>query len=74
MFELLTLIVFLWLMFKVLGLTLKLTWGAAKIFASLLMVVAFPLLVVCFVFIGGIALFIPIALIGLAFGVVKAVS
>ncbi len=72
MFEILVFIAFFWLMCKVIGLAFKLTWGAAKIVASILMAVAVPLLVVCGLFIGGIALLVPLAIIGLAFGIVKA--
>lgn len=72
MFELLTIVIFVWLLIKVIGLALKLTWGAAKIIASILIGLAFPVLIVCFVFIGGIALLIPLAMIALAAGILKA--
>ena len=72
MFELLTIAVFIWLLVKAAGLALKLTWGAAKIVASILMVLALPLLIVCFVFVGGIALLIPVAVIAIAVGILKA--
>ncbi len=72
MFELLTIALFIWLMAKVIGLTFKLTWGVAKVFASILMVLAVPVLFVCLLFVGGIALLIPIVLIAIAFGIVKA--
>lgn len=72
MFELLTLIVFVWLLVKAIGLCFKLTWGVAKGIASILMAIAVPLLVVCLVFVGGIALIVPIAVIGIALGILKA--
>lgn len=72
MFELLILFVFIWLLVKTIGLALKLTWGAAKIAASVLTALALPLLIVCLVFAGGIALILPLALIGLAAGILKA--
>lgn len=72
MFELLSLFVFIWLLSKTIGLALKLTWGVAKISASILMVLALPLLIICLVFAGGIALILPIAVIGLAAGILKA--
>lgn len=72
MFELLVIAAFLWLMFKAIGLAFKLTWGIAKIVASILMVFALPLLIVCFVFWSGVALLVPLALIGIAFGMMKA--
>lgn len=71
MFELLSLFVFIWLLSKSIGLALKLTWGVAKIAASILMVLALPLLIICLVFAGGIALILPIAVIGLAAGILK---
>ena len=43
MFELLTIVVFAWLLIKAIGLAFKLTWGMAKIVASILMVLALPL-------------------------------
>ena len=72
MFELLTLVIFIWLLVKTIGLAFRLTWGVAKIIASILMVIALPVLIICLVFVGGLALMIPIAVIGLAFGLLKA--
>ncbi len=72
MLELITVVIFIWLMVKAIGLVFKLTWGAAKVIASILMVIALPILVVCWIFVGGIALLLPLALIGIAFGIVKA--
>lgn len=72
MFELLTIIIFIWLLVKAIGLAFRLTWGAAKVVASILMAIALPVLVVCMVFVGGIALIVPIAVIGIAVGILKA--
>ena len=72
MFELLVIIGFLWLMVKTVALAFKLTWGLAKIVASVLMVFALPLLIVCFLFFSGIALFLPVVLLCVAFGILKA--
>ena len=74
MFELLVLIAFLWLLIKVIGLAFKVTWGLAKIVAGFLMVFARPLLIVCFVFWSGVALILPIVLLCVAFGILKACS
>lgn len=71
MFEVLTLVVFIWILVKSIGLMLRLTWGAAKIIATVLLVLAFPALLVCLLFVGGIALLIPIAMVGLAAGILK---
>lgn len=71
MFELLTIIVFVWLLVKAIGLAFKLTWGMAKIVASILMVLALPLLIVCLLFVGGAILIVPVAMIGIAAGIMK---
>ena len=71
MFELLTIVVFVWLLIKTIGLAFKLTWGMAKIVASILMVLALPLLIVCLLFVGGAILIIPVAMIGIAAGITK---
>ena len=72
MFELLTLVLFAWLFVKVIGLTLRMTWGIAKITVSLLIGSVLPVLFVSLIFIGGIALLVPIAMIAIAAGIVKA--
>ena len=72
MFELLTTVIFIWLLVKTIGLAFRLTWGVAKVIASILMVIALPVLIICLLFVGGLALMIPIAVIGLAFGLLKA--
>lgn len=72
MLEFLIVILFCWLFFKAAGLAFRVAWGTAKILASVLFTIAVPLLVICLVFAGGIALLLPLALIGIAFGVLKA--
>lgn len=72
MLELLFVIAFFWLFFKALGLAFRVAWGTAKIVASLLFGIAVPLLIVCGLFAGGIALLLPLALVGIAFGLLKA--
>lgn len=72
MFELLVIILFCWLAFKAIGLALSLTWGAAKILASLLLAIAVPVLIASLLFAGGIILLLPLALIGGAVGLLKA--
>ena len=72
MFELFIIALFIWLLVKSIGLAFKLTWGAAKIVASILIGLAFPVLIVCFVFIGGIALLVPVVMIAIAAGILKA--
>ena len=72
MFELLVLIAFCWLFCKAIGLAFKVTWGLAKVVAMILFVLALPTLIGCFLVAGGIALLIPVALVGVACGILKA--
>lgn len=72
MLELLFTVVFFWLFFKALGLAFRVAWGTTKIIASVLFGIAVPLLVVCMIFAGGIFLLLPLALVGIAFGLLKA--
>ena len=72
MFELISLVLFVWLFVKVIGLTLRMTWGISKITVSLLIGLSLPVLFVRLIFIGGIALLVPIAMIAIAAGIVKA--
>ena len=72
MFELLTIAIFIWLLVKSIGLAFKLTWGVAKIAASILIGLAFPVLIVCLIFVGGIALLAPVIMIAIAAGILKA--
>ena len=72
MIEIIFSVIAVWLFVKAIGLAFKLTWGAAKIAASILIGLAFPVLIVCFVFIGGIALLVPVVMIAIAAGILKA--
>lgn len=72
MFELLILIAFVWLFIKAIGLAFRVTWGLAKVVAVVLFVLALPTLIGCFLIAGGIALLIPVALVGAACGILKA--
>ena len=72
MFELLVLILFVWLFVKAIGLTFRVTWGLAKVIAVLLFALAVPALFVCLLVIGGAAILIPVALVAAAFGILKA--
>jgi len=71
MFELLTIIIFVWLLIRTITLAFRLTWGMAKIIASILMVLALPLLILGVLFVGGAILIIPVAMIGIAAGIMK---
>ena len=72
MIELLITIAFCWLFFKTIGLAFKVAWGVAKIVASLLFAIAVPMLVLCLIFAGGLILLVPVVLIAIAFGILKA--
>ena len=72
MFEFLTVCIFIWLLVKAIGLAFRLTWGIAKIIASILITLALPILILCLVFAGGIVLLVPIAIIGIAVGILNA--
>ena len=72
MFELLTIAIFIWLLVKAIGFAFKLTWGVAKIVASILIGLAFPVLIACLIFTGGILLLIPLIMITIAAGILKA--
>ena len=74
MLEILTIILFCWLIFKAMGLAFRVAWGTAKMIASVLFVLAVPMLVISLLFAGGILLLVPLALVGLAFGLLKAVA
>ena len=74
MLEILTIILFCWLFFKTMGLAFRVAWGTAKMIASVLFVLAVPMLVISLLFAGGILLLVPLALVGLAFGLLKAVA
>lgn len=62
----------LWLFFKGVGLALRMTWGLAKLIGVVLMVVALPVAGVC-VFMGlGVLLLLPVGLLLLALGLMRA--
>ena len=72
MFELLTAAIFLWLLVKTIGFAFRLTWGVAKIAASILIGLALPVLILCLIFAGGIVLLVPLVMIAIAAGILKA--
>lgn len=71
MFEILATVIFIWLAVKVIGLMLKITWGAAKLVAGVLLGLAFPALILCLIFAGGFLLLIPLVIIAIAACVLK---
>ena len=72
MLDLIIVGLFCWLFFKAIGLAFRVAWGTAKVIASVLLVIAIPLLVFGVLFAGGLLLLIPVALIALALALLKA--
>lgn len=73
MMDILLIVIFCWLFFKALGLVFRLAWGITKILVGLLVTVAAITLVGGVLFAGGLVLLIPIALAGIALGLLKAI-
>ena len=71
MFELLVVAAFLWLFIKGLGLAFRVTWSLTKAVAIVLFVLAMPALLGCLLLAGGVLLLIPVALVGIAFGILR---
>lgn len=71
MTEIIITVLTIFLFAKAISLTFKITWGIAKIIATILLVLAVPLFVVCFVLVGGFVLLIPVGLILGAIGIIK---
>lgn len=72
MFEFLVIVVFGWLLFRSVGLVFGLTWGIAKILVSLLIGLTVPVLFICLIFVGGIALLVPLGMLAVVVAIVKA--
>lgn len=72
MLDLIISLLFFWIFFKAIGLALKMTWGIVKFIASLLFAVALPLLIFCLFSAGGLVILVPLGLVALAFGLLKA--
>jgi len=72
MFELLVIVIFCWLFVKVLKLAFSITWGLAKVAATVLCVLACPILVLCLLFASGLALIVPVLIVVGAYTMLKA--
>ena len=72
MLEIIFSILAIWLFFKAIGLAFKITWGAAKIGATILLAIAVPVFILLAIFVGGFVLLVPVALIAGAVGLLKA--
>ncbi len=72
MLEIIFTVLAIWLFIKAVGLAFKLTWGTAKIIATILLALSVPVFIVLLVLFGGFALLLPVALIAGAVGLLKA--
>jgi len=71
MFELLVLILFVWLFAGAVQLAFRATWGLAKFIAVILFVLALPVMIGCFLMASGLLLLLPLLLVGIACGILK---
>ena len=72
LFSIFMIALFGWLFFKSLGFLFRLTWGITKLVGSILMVLALPVLGLCLLLAGGAMLIVPVAIMALAFAVLRA--
>ena len=72
MFEMVATVVFLLLLVGVVRMAFKISWGLAKIAILAALAVVLPALVGCFVVFSGMFLLLPLGLMLMAFGMVKA--
>lgn len=66
MLELIITVIFCWLLFTVFKLMFKLAWGATKVIALLLSVLAVPVLIGGLLLAGGVILLLPVAMLVVA--------
>lgn len=71
MFEILVTVLSLWLFIGCIKLAFKLTWGATKIVASVLLGLAVPILIICLVCAAGAVILIPAFVIVGVFALLK---
>ena len=71
MLEILVTIFSVWLFISTVRLAFRITWGAAKIVASILLGLAMIILILSLAFAGGVIIFLPVLLIAGAFGILK---
>lgn len=71
MLDILFTILFCWLFFKAMGIAFHVAWGTAKLIASLLFIVALPLLVLMLIFAGGLLLLVPVIMVTIAWAILK---
>lgn len=72
MLDLLVWILFCWIFFGSIKLMFKIAWGVAKILAVILLVLSLPSLIGCLLYASGVILLLPVVLIAIAWGMLKA--
>ena len=71
MFEILVTALSVYLFIGAVKLAFRITWGATKIIATVLLSLAVPVLILCLIFAGGAVLLVPVLLIAGAFALLK---
>lgn len=71
MLDILFTVIFIALFVWTAKLLFKISWGVVKILATILLVLALPVLILCMVFAGGVALLIPIGIVAGVVGIIK---
>ena len=71
MFDILLILAFGWLFIKCMGLFFKVAWGAAKIVAAVLVVLALPALIAGALLAGGLILLLPILMVAAAWALIR---
>ena len=72
MLDILFTVLFCWLFFKAMGIAFHVAWGTAKLVASLLFFAALPMLVLMLIFAGGLLLLVPLIMVAIGWGILKA--
>ncbi len=71
MFEILVTALSLYFFIGAVKLAFKITWGATKIIATVLLSLAVPVLILCLIFAGGAVIIVPALLIAGAFALLR---
>ena len=71
MFEILVTALSVYFFIGAVKLAFRITWGATKIIATVLLSLAVPVLILCLIFAGGAVLLVPVLLIAGAFALLK---
>ena len=72
MLEIISVLLFSCLFCKALGMSFRMAWNGTKCFVSLLLVIGVLVLIGCLLFAGGLLLLVPVAIIAIAFIILRA--